>query len=132
MRGHHVYRRTAGGDRKQRIVDKYGDISQWDVSNVTNMESMFSSARSFNHRWFITDLAYVTEQHIDGYSYRMKNVKHSRWDDESAKSWTTRLERQLPSPPKHVLIISYPGLTGEQIQEMCKGILDTNKVKGSV
>ena len=115
MRGHHVYRRTAGGDRKQRIVDKYGDISQWDVSNVTNMESMFSSARSFNHRWFITDLAYVTEQHIDGYSYRMKNVKHSRWDDESAKSWTTRLERQLPSPPKHVLIISYPGLTGEQI-----------------
>lgn len=83
-------------------------------------------------RWFITDLAYVTEQHIDGYSYRMKNVKHSRWDDESAKSWTTRLERQLPSPPKHVLIISYPGLTGEQIQEMCKGILDTNKVKGSV
>ena len=26
-----------GGARKQRVVTKYGDISNWDVSNVTNM-----------------------------------------------------------------------------------------------
>ena len=38
----------AGGDRKQRIVDKYGDISNWDVSNVTSMIGMFLDATSFN------------------------------------------------------------------------------------
>ena len=27
--------------RKQRVVTKYGEISNWDVSNVTNMENMF-------------------------------------------------------------------------------------------
>ena len=30
-----------GGARKQRVVTKYGDISNWDVSNVTNMEEVF-------------------------------------------------------------------------------------------
>ncbi len=30
-----------GGARKQRVVTKYGDISNWDVSNVTNMEDVF-------------------------------------------------------------------------------------------
>ena len=38
----------AGGARKQRIRDKYGEINNWDVSNVTNMEEMFGDAHSFN------------------------------------------------------------------------------------
>ena len=38
----------AGGARKQRVVTQYGDISNWNVSKVTDMESMFSGARSFN------------------------------------------------------------------------------------
>ena len=38
----------AGGARKQRIRDKYGEINNWDVSNVTNMEEMFDEASSFN------------------------------------------------------------------------------------
>ena len=38
----------AGGARKQRVVTKYGEISNWDVSNVTNMKYMFSSETSFN------------------------------------------------------------------------------------
>ena len=33
-----------GGARKQRVVTKYGDISNWDVSNVTNMDNMFRGA----------------------------------------------------------------------------------------
>ena len=33
----------AGGARKQRVVTKYGEISNWDVSNdVTDMNRMFS------------------------------------------------------------------------------------------
>ena len=38
----------AGGDRKKDIVNKYGEISNWDVSNVTNMGGMFLNAESFN------------------------------------------------------------------------------------
>ena len=37
-----------GGARKQRVVRKYGDISNWDVSNVTDMNHMFDRATSFN------------------------------------------------------------------------------------
>ena len=37
-----------GGARKQRVVTKYGEIRNWDVSNVTNMYRMFDAARSFN------------------------------------------------------------------------------------
>ena len=33
---------------KRRIVEKYGEISNWDVSNVTDMAWMFDAARSFN------------------------------------------------------------------------------------
>ena len=38
----------AGGARKKDIVDKYGEINNWDVSNVTNMSDMFEGAESFN------------------------------------------------------------------------------------
>ena len=33
---------------KRFIIYKYGEIGDWDVSNVTNMSSMFASAISFN------------------------------------------------------------------------------------
>ena len=38
----------AGGARKQRVVTQYGDISNWNVSKVTDMENMFRDATSFN------------------------------------------------------------------------------------
>ena len=38
----------AGGGRKQRIVEKYGEISNWDTSKVTDMRHMFANAESFN------------------------------------------------------------------------------------
>ena len=34
---------VAGGDRKKRIVEKYGEISNWDMSNVTNTVSMLAT-----------------------------------------------------------------------------------------
>ena len=37
----------AGGARKKDIVDKYGEINNWDVSNVTYMHAMFENANSF-------------------------------------------------------------------------------------
>ena len=47
----------AGGDRKKRIVEKYGEISTWDTSKVTNMEFMFDGASSFNqplNKWNVS------------------------------------------------------------------------------
>ena len=38
----------AGGDRKKRIVEKYGEISTWDVSNVKDMHGLFKGATFFN------------------------------------------------------------------------------------
>ena len=47
----------AGGARKERIVDKYGEINNWDVSNVTNMYGMFAYAHFFNqplNKWNVS------------------------------------------------------------------------------
>ena len=49
----------AGGARKKDIVDKYGEINNWDVSNVTDMESMFVEAISFNqplNNWNVSNV----------------------------------------------------------------------------
>ena len=37
-----------GGARKRRIVEKYGEISNWDTSSVTYMQSLFYEGGSFN------------------------------------------------------------------------------------
>ena len=53
-----------GGARKQRVVTKYGEISNWDVSNVTNMRWMFANASSFNqplNKWNVSN---VTDNRI--------------------------------------------------------------------
>ena len=54
-----------GGARKQRVVTKYGEIRNWDVSSVTNMDRMFYSASSFNqplNKWNVsnvTDMSFM-------------------------------------------------------------------------
>ena len=40
-----------GGARKQRVVTKYGDISNWDVSKVTDMSEMFLSEQYGIYVW---------------------------------------------------------------------------------
>jgi len=49
----------AGGARKQRIVEKYGDIGHWDTSKVTNMNRVFYRAQSFNqplNNWNVSNV----------------------------------------------------------------------------
>ena len=49
----------AGGARKEDIVKKYGEINNWDVSNVEDMNNMFWGARSFNQplkKWNVSNL----------------------------------------------------------------------------
>ena len=54
-----------GGARKQRVVTKYGEIRNWDVSNVTNMENMFEleGAVSFNQPLNNWNVSNVTNMH---------------------------------------------------------------------
>ena len=33
---------------KISIIEKYGEISEWDVSNITNMNEMFNNCYEFN------------------------------------------------------------------------------------
>ena len=46
----------AGGDRKEDIVKKYGEINNWDVSKVTDMSEMFLGEISFIMRFFSNGL----------------------------------------------------------------------------
>ena len=44
---------------RMHVVHKYGDISQWDVSNVTDMGGMFGNASSFNqplNNWNVSNV----------------------------------------------------------------------------
>ena len=53
-----------GGARKQRVVTKYGDISNWDTSSVTNMNHMFHYAESFNqplNKWNVSKVTNMSE-----------------------------------------------------------------------
>ena len=48
---------VAGGARKEDIKKKYGEINNWDVSNVTDMTQMFYNAESFNqplNKWNVS------------------------------------------------------------------------------
>ena len=53
----------AGGDRKKRIVEKYGEISNWDTSRVTDMGWMFKNAESFDQPLNNWDVSNVTDMH---------------------------------------------------------------------
>ena len=70
----------ADGDRKQRIVAKYGEISNWDTSNVTDMEAMFSNATSFNqplNDWNVSNVTNMCYMFHDATSFNQP--LHAPW-----------------------------------------------------
>ena len=57
---------------KRRIVEKYGEISNWDVSNVTDMAWMFDDAHSFNqplNNWNVSKVEYMGGMFHDADSF---------------------------------------------------------------
>ena len=57
---------------KRRIVEKYGEISNWDVSNVTDMAWMFDDAHSFNqplNNWNVSNVKYMGEMFFEATSF---------------------------------------------------------------
>ena len=70
----------AGGDRKKRIVEKYGEISTWDVSNVTNMAWMFAEATSFNqplNNWNVSNVLDMSQMFASARSF---NQPLDKWN----------------------------------------------------
>ena len=63
---------VAGGARKEDIVKKYGEISNWDVSNVTNMGGMFLNAESFNqplNNWNVSKVTNMNKMFMGASSF---------------------------------------------------------------
>ena len=70
----------AGGNRKQRIVAKYGEISNWDTSRVTDMSSLFEYAESFNqplNNWNVSKVKNMEQMFRDASSFNQP--LHAPW-----------------------------------------------------
>ena len=72
-----VHDYLAGGARKEDIVKKYGEINNWDVSKVTDMEGMFDGAESFNqplNKWNVSNVENMFQMFKGATSFRTGRV----------------------------------------------------------
>jgi surface protein len=70
----------AGGQRKKRIILNHGEISEWDVSNVTNMRALFLGATSFNqplNKWNVSNVTNMSYMFNGATSF---NQPLNKWD----------------------------------------------------
>ena len=74
-----------GGASKQRVVTQYGDISNWNVSNVTNMSEMFYRAESFNQplKWNVSN---VTDMKRMFHRARSFNQPLNNWNVSNVRN----------------------------------------------
>ena len=61
-------------------LESVGDISGWDVSNVTNMSYMFAFCKKFNQDISVWNVSKVTDMQFMFYRCRSFNQDISRWD----------------------------------------------------
>ena len=81
----------AGGDRKKRIVEKYGEISTWDTSKVTNMEFMFLDATSFNqplNNWNVSNVTNMWYMFLNATSF---NQPLNKWNVSNDVTYMRRM-----------------------------------------
>jgi len=70
----------AGGKDKDKVVSKYGDIINWDVSKVTDMNEMFYEAKNFNQPLTNWDVSNVTNM-IGMFAYALNfNQSLNKWN----------------------------------------------------
>ena len=82
-----------GGARKQRVVTKYGEIRNWDVSNVTNMVLMFDYARSFNqslNKWNVINVWKMNQMFENASSF---NQPLNNWNVSNVTKMTRMFDR---------------------------------------
>ena len=65
---------------KSSAIRKYGDISGWDVSNVTNMRYMFGETDSFNGDLSKWDVSNVTNMQVMFWNAHKFNGDLSKWN----------------------------------------------------
>ena len=79
----------AGGARKQGIVHKYGEISHWDTSSVTDMNGLFYfDASSFNqplNKWNVSN---VTTMNAMFYYATRFNQPLNNWNMSHDAKWS--------------------------------------------
>ena len=94
----------AGGDRKKRIVEKYGEISTWDTSKVTSMYGLFCGATSFNQPLNKWDVSKVTNMYSMFEGAHSFNQSLNNWNVSNVKNmrrmfwFTTSFNRPLHAP----------------------------------
>ena len=67
-------------------TDFNGDISGWDVSNVTNMNTMFAWCEAFNQDISNWDVSNVTNMNAMFYGCKSFNQDISSWDVSKVKN----------------------------------------------
>ena len=80
---------------RQAVVDKYGEIGDWDVSRVTSMSMLFRGQKDFNEnisRWDtsnVTDMGYMFagassfNQPLEGWNTTNVTTMHGMFDGTS-------------------------------------------------
>ena len=69
-------------------MDKYGEISNWDVSNVTNMNGMFYEAKLFNQPLNNWNVSKVTDMELMFDSATSFNQPLNNWNvSNGARAW---------------------------------------------
>ena len=91
----------AGGARREDIVDKYGEINNWDVSNVEYMSGMFANASSFNqplNNWNVSKVTNMTAMFRGASSFNqplnkwnVSKVTDMKWMFKNAHSFNQPL-----------------------------------------
>jgi len=89
-----------------------GDVSQWDVSNVTNMFGMFYECKKFNcdiSRWNVSKVSDTDGMFYDCKNFNcdlskwdMSNVKDIRWMFEGCKKFNQDLDSWNVSNVKYM------------------------------
>ena len=119
----------AGGDRKKRIVEKYGEISNWDTSRVTYMNGLFHDARSFNqplNNWNVSNVRYMDGMFRNARSFNQPGQqKGTKGKGEGGWSNTTRhphgsFPSRHPSLPAPLPLAREEALP-DLLREQCAG-----------
>ena len=73
-------------DDESKAEKKYGHISDWDTSEVTDMSTMFSAAKSFNQPLEKWDVSNVTTMLGMFYGAESFNQPLEKWDGKQFKA----------------------------------------------
>jgi len=79
-------------ENKRSAIRKYGDISKWDVSKVTDMNNMFYNAKNFNGDISEWDVSNVTNMGYMFYNAKSFNGDLSKWNVSNVRDMSYMFE----------------------------------------